>query len=337
MKLRIFNKKLWGSVLILILFSIPLFIENKYVIGIVTFMFINALLASSCWFIMTTGQVTLGHAGFSAIGGYLSAAFVSRYGLNSWLSLLIALAVVYSVALIIGYITLRMKGIYFIVATLAWGEVIRIIFSSWRDPFGGLVGIMNLPPPDSIKIPFLYNIEFTSKVSLYYLTLFFSILAIIIMHRIYTSPVGLIFQSIRQSEDLAESVGINTMKYKLLAFVIGSIFAGLGGVLYTYNIKNIQPSSFTLLQSTNYLLYVAIGGSSNIAGPIIGAFSLNIFSEFLRPIREFEPIVFALILIVTIILFRGGFLGFIQEAGRRIGEKISYFQKNKVLLNNIIY
>jgi branched-chain amino acid transport system permease protein len=316
------NRLAWDKasfyvVLLAILVFVPVLFRNLYQLGVITFMLINVLLAVSCWFIMTTGQVTLGHAGFAAIGGYLSAALISRYGMGSWLSLLIAMITAGMIALVIGYITLRIKGIYFIVATLALGEVIRVVFGAWDNPFGGLVGIMNLPPPNAIVIPGLPAIEFVSKVSLYYLTMVLSLSGIVIMHRVNRSPIGLVFQGIRQADDLAENVGINIMGYKVLAFVIGCMFAGLGGVLYTYNVGSIQPSSFTLIQSAYYLVYVAVGGSINVFGPILGALVLNILSEFLRPVKEFEPIVFALILIGAVLLLKGGLIGPVEMLWRR--------------------
>jgi branched-chain amino acid transport system permease protein len=307
-------------VLLAILVFVPVLFRNLYQLGVITFMLINVLLAVSCWFIMTTGQVTLGHAGFAAIGGYLSAALIARYGMGSWWSLLIAMITAGMIALVIGYITLRIKGIYFIVATLALGEVIRVVFGAWDDPFGGLVGIMNLPPPNAIIVAGLPAIEFASKVSLYYLTLALALSGIVIMHRLNRSPIGLVFQGIRQADDLAENVGINVMRYKVLAFVIGCIFAGMGGVLYTYNVGSIQPSSFTLIQSAYYLVYVAVGGSINVFGPILGALVLNILSEFLRPIKEFEPIVFALILIGAVLLLKSGLIGLVETLWRRTNE-----------------
>jgi branched-chain amino acid transport system permease protein len=307
-------------VLLAILVFVPVLFRNLYQLGVITFMLINVLLAVSCWFIMTTGQVTLGHAGFAAIGGYLSAALIARYGMGSWWSLLIAMITAGMIALVIGYITLRIKGIYFIVATLALGEVIRVVFGAWDDPFGGLVGIMNLPPPNAIIVAGLPAVEFASIVSLYYLTLALALSGIVIMHRLNRSPIGLVFQGIRQADDLAENVGINVMRYKVLAFVIGCIFAGMGGVLYTYNVGSIQPSSFTLIQSAYYLVYVAVGGSINVFGPILGALVLNILSEFLRPIKEFEPIVFALILIGAVLLLKSGLIGLVETLWRRTNE-----------------
>ena len=307
-------------VLLAILVFVPVLFRNLYQLGVITFMLINVLLAVSCWFIMTTGQVTLGHAGFAAIGGYLSAALIARYGMGSWWSLLIAMITAGMIALVIGYITLRIKGIYFIVATLALGEVIRVVFGAWDDPFGGLVGIMNLPPPNAIVITGLPAIEFGSKISLYYLTLVLALSGIVIMHRLNRSPIGLVFQGIRQADDLAENVGVNIMGYKVLAFVIGCMFAGMGGVLYTYNVGSIQPSSFTLIQSAYYLVYVAVGGSINIFGPILGALVLNILSEFLRPVKEFEPIVFALVLIGAVLLLKSGLIGLVETLWHRVSE-----------------
>lgn len=306
--------------LLVILILIPILVNNLYYLGTITSILINVLLAVSCWFIMTTGQVTLGHAGFAAIGGYISAALIARYGIGSWWSLLIAMITAGIIALIIGSITLRIKGIYFIVATLALGEVIRVVFGAWDDPFGGLVGIMNLPPPNAITITGLPAIQFVSKVSFYYLTLVLVLIGIVIMHRLNRSPIGLVFQGIRQADDLAENVGINIMRYKVLAFVIGCMFAGMAGVLYTYNVGSIQPSSFTLIQSAYYLVYVAVGGSMNVFGPILGALVLNILSEFLRPVREFEPIAFALILIGAVLLLQNGLIGLVQTLWRWINE-----------------
>jgi len=303
--------------LLAILIFVPVLFRNLYQLGVITFILINVLLAVSCWFIMTTGQVTLGHAGFAAIGGYLSAALIARYGMGSWSSLLIAMITAGMIASVIGFITLRIKGIYFIVATLALGEVIRVVFGAWDDPFGGLVGIMNLPPPNTMIIPGLPAIEFGSKVSLYYLTMVLALSGIVIMDRVNRSPIGLVFQGIRQADDLAENVGINIMGYKVLAFVISCMFAGMAGVLYTYSVGSIQPSSFTLIQSAYYLVYVAVGGSINVFGPILGALVLNILSEFLRPVKEFEPIVFALILIGAVLLLHGGLIGLLETLWRR--------------------
>ncbi len=302
---------------VVILALVPILIKNLYHLEVIVSMLINVLLAASLWFIITTGQVTLGHAGFAAIGGYMSAVLIMNFGLSSWLSLLAAIATTGTVAVFIGYITLRIKGIYFMITTLAFGELIRIVFGMWEHPFGGLLGIKNLPPPDPILMPGLFEINFVSKPSLYYLILVLVLLGILTMHRLYASHIGRVFRAISQFDNLAEHVGINIMGYKVLAFVIGSIFAGLAGVLYTYNVGCILPSSFTLIQSLYYLVYVVVGGGASIAGPILGTVVFSVLSEFLRPINEFEPIIYALVLIGTALFFRAGLLGMVKTLGRK--------------------
>jgi len=305
-------------VLLIMLVLIPILVDNQYYLGIITSILVDIILAISLWFIISTGQVTLGHAAFASIGAYVSAALVSVYGQSSLIGLLAAIAIAAIVATIIGYITLRITGIYFLVVTLAFGEIVRIFFGMVEHPFGGLNGLINLPAPDPIPFPGLGAIHFVSKQSLYYLIMISTILCAVILHRLHQSQVGMVHKSITQADNLAEHVGINIMAYKIKAFVLGSMFAGLAGVLYTYINKSILTSCFTLEQSTIYLLYVVVGGEANIAGPIMGAIILNILSVILRPIQEFVPIIYGLLLIAAVIFFRGGVLSLVQNAKHQV-------------------
>jgi len=305
-------------VILVILALIPVLLTNLYYISVVTMILINSLLAAGLWLILMTGQVSLGHGGFAAIGGFISAAFVTAYGMNSWLTLLIAIVISGLVGLTIGYITLRIKGVYFIIATLAFGEFIRIVFGMWEHPFGGLHGIMGIPPPDPIGIPGLFTIQFGSNVEIYYLTLVLTLVGIIVIHRVYSGPIGRVFRSISQADELAENVGINIMRYKVLAFVIACMFAGLAGVLYTYSTQYISPISFTIPQSAYYLLCIAVGGGASVAGPILGATFLGIFGEFVRPVQQFQPIVFGILLIICVLYFKSGILGVWQKIKRSL-------------------
>ena len=314
---------LYYVVLLIFLISVPMMFKGQYYLGIFIMIFINVLLASSLWFIMTTGQLTFGHAGFAAIGAYLSAALTTSYSQSSWLSLAAAVIISGVIAAIIGYLTLRIKGIYFIVVTLALGQAITIVFSMIDHPFGGLLGLINLPHPNPITIPFLPAINFDSMSSIYYLILVFTVLGVVIMHRFNRSRIGLIYTGISQADNLAEHVGINIMAQKIQAFVIGSMFAGLAGVLYTYYTESILPSSFTITQSTLYIVYVCVGGATSITGPILGATILNIVSIFLRPAQEFEPIIYGVLLITTMLFFKSGLLGFIV----RLRDNIKVFRQ----------
>lgn len=295
--------------LVVVLISVPFFITVQYYLGVIIVILMNILMATSIWLILMTGQASLGHAAFSAIGGYVSAAFVSSYGFSFWPSLLIAIVTTAIIALFIGSITLRIKSHYFIIVTAAFGEIVRIVFSMIERPFGGLIGILNLPPPDPIGIPGLLVIDFHSKVAYYYLTVVLTMVCIVILHRIHNSRIGLILRSIDQADKLSESVGINIMRYKVLSFVIGSSIAGLAGVLYAFNARSMLPVSFTFWNSIYALIYASVGGLTTIAGPILGATVFTVLSEVLRPAQMFEPVIFGLVLIVFMMFFKNGLLG----------------------------
>jgi branched-chain amino acid transport system permease protein len=304
-----FRKTAVYVVIVAMLVVLPAYVKNLYWLGVITTMLINVLIVSGFWLVMTTGQVNLGHAAFAAIGAYISAALVSAYGFSSWLSLPIALATAGLVALIIGVITLRITGIYFIITTVALAEVTRIVFGMWEHPFGGLVGILNLKPPASVALPGLPAVQFTSRAALYYLVLLCVLIGLFIVRRLDRSAIGLIFRGIQYSDNLAEHVGINIMAYKVLAFVVGSMCAALGGVLYTYTTGAILPTSFTMTQANYYIAWAAVGGLATFGGPLVGTVSLSILSEYLRPVKEYEPIIYAGLLIIAVLGFRSGLAG----------------------------
>jgi branched-chain amino acid transport system permease protein len=213
------------------------------------------------------------------------------------------------VALFIGFLTLRTKSHYFIIVTAAFGEIVRIIFSNIDHPFGGFVGILNLPYPDPIAIPGLPPIEFTTPTPYYYLTLILVMLCLLILFRVDRSRIGLVFRSIDQADKLAEHIGVNIMNYKILAFVIGSTFAGLAGVLYAFNAKSMLPASFTFWHSIYALIYVTAGGSANIIGPILGATVFTGIAESLRGAQMWEPVIYGSLLIICMLFFKNGLLG----------------------------
>lgn len=303
-------------VVLVILLLVPVIVTNYYWLGAFTSILISILLAVSFWLITTTGQVNLGHAAFAAIGGYMSAAFITAYGWNSWLALPLGVVTSGVIALIIGAITLRITGIYFIIATVALCEVTKIVFGMWEHPFGGLIGLINLRPPDPLALPGLPVIEFTRKPELYYLVLVFVVLGVAVVRRLSRSSFGLIFKGIQYSDSLAEHVGVNIMGYKVLAFVVGSMCAGLGGVLYTYVNGSMLPTSFTMNQSNYYMVWNAVGGLGYFGGAIVGTAVLSMLSEFLRPVKEFEPIIYAVLLISAVLFFRAGLWG----AGKKIWD-----------------
>ncbi len=292
-----------------------LYASEPYRLSIMIYILLNIIFATSMRIIMTTNQLTLGHAAFGAIGGYTAALLVTKAGFSFWASLPLAAIVAVFFSLIIGFPTLRLKGAYFAILTFALSEVIRFVFQTWRRVFGGSFGIVDIPSPEAISIPGLFTIDFSSRISFYYLIAIFTILVVAFLYSVEKSRYGLIFKSIGEADSLTEHTGVNIINYKVLAFTIGSVIAALAGVLQTFYTGLINPMSFTFHQTVNYLIFIVIGGAGFFAGPILGAVILTALPEVLKPLKEYEPIIYAMVLMCGILFFPSGLMGMKSNGG----------------------
>lgn len=288
------------TVLILLLFLIPLFVKDAYYIHILIIVGINVILASSLRTIAATGQFSLAHAGFMAIGAYASALLMMKSGLSFWIALPLAGIAAGLLALLLGYPFIRVKRVYFAMLTLFTGEVIRLIIVQWKELTGGSTGLTNVPPPNPLVIPGLLNITFTSKVPYYYLILILVLITLLFLYSIERSRIGAIFTAIQQGDSISESVGINTAGFKVLSLCIGCFFAGIAGSFYSHYILVVSPTSFTVVQTIYMLVYITVGGRKSFFGAIIGALVLTIIPEAFRVLREYQPLIFAVILLLII-------------------------------------
>jgi branched-chain amino acid transport system permease protein len=302
-----------AAIIVVVLLLPILFASEPYRLGIFIFMLLNIVFAVSMRLIMTTAQITLGHAAFGAIGGYTSALVVINLGFSFWIALVLAVALAAIIALVIGYPTLRLKGGYFAILTFALSEFIRFVFQTWRGTFGGSFGIVDIPPPNPITIPGLIEVDFSSRVASYYLIAVFTILAVAFMYRVEKSRYGLIFHSIGEADSLAEHTGVNILNYKVLAFTIGSVIAAMAGVFQTFYMGLITPTSFTFHQTVHYLIFVVIGGMGYFTGPIIAACIFTALPEVLKPLKEYEPAIYALVLLMGILYIPGGLMGLLPR------------------------
>jgi len=298
------NKKRLAYIIVIVtLAAIPAFSQDPY--------FLNILITTGIWttsvwgvrLIMSTGQLTLGHAAYMAVGAYSSALLVMKAGLSFWLAFPLSGLTSALIGLLIGYPTLRIKGVYFSIITFAFAEIIRLIIIDWPSFLGGYGGIAGIPAPS----PF-FSISFTSRLPYYYLILITCLITYVVMVRMDRSRIGKIFSSIHESDTLAESVGINIMKYKVIAFCIGCFFAGLSGSLYAHYFNFTSPELFTIWQSIYCLIFVLVGGVGSVLGPLLGTFFLTLAPEFLRVARAYEPVVYAVILILIMFLLPGGLI-----------------------------
>ncbi len=221
------------------------------------------------------GILDLGYVAFFAVGGYTVAILTSPNspgfspGLPWWVALIVTVFMAVLAGLLIGAPVIRMRGDYLAIVTLGFGEIIRLLaLSDWlKGWFGGAQGITNIPPADFG----LFEVKGTDPRSVYYLTLFFVLVAIYVSWRLEGSRLGRAWMAVREDESVAEAMGINTVNIKLAAFVVGAVLASFGGAILSAKVGSIFPTSFLILVSVIILVVVIVGGMGNIAGVIAGS------------------------------------------------------------------
>jgi branched-chain amino acid transport system permease protein len=306
------------TALVLLLFLVPLFVKGAYHLHILIMAGISIILASSLRTIATTGQMSLGHAGFMAIGAYTSALLVMKLGLSSWAALPLGGIAAGLLALLVGYPFVRVKRVYFAMLTLFMGEVIRLVIVEWRDLTKGSSGLLNIPPPNSLSFFGLFNIAFDSKVPYYYFVLVLMLISLLFLYRIESSRVGRTLLAIQQGDFVAESVGIDVTGLKVFAWCVGCFFAGIAGSFYAHYVLNLTPSSFGVLQAIYVVVYMVVGGRRRFPGAILGAFILTLIPEVFRALKEYQPFVFVGILFIIIFFLPDGLVSLPEAVRSRI-------------------
>jgi len=257
-----------------------------------------------------TGLPALGHAAFSCIGAYTSSLLALNMGLSPWIGLLIGACVAAVSGIVIGYPAVRLKGDYLALATFGLGVIIYAIAKNWVSLTRGPMGLPGIPGFS------VFGFELSETWIYLLLVMIFVAITIFVIRRIVDSPFGRVLKSIREDEVAAETLGKNTVKHKLLVFVIGAFFAGIAGSLYAHYITFIDPSSFTVMESITILLMVIFGGMGVISGSVVGAVVLVVFPELLRflgmpssiaaPMRQ---MIYGLLLVVLMIKRPQGIMG----------------------------
>ncbi len=252
---------------------------------------INIMLAVSLHLVIgITGQFSIGHAGFLAIGAYIAAIFTIKLQMPFIVARIAAGLAAAIAGLIVGIPSLRLRGDYLAIATLGFAEIIRIVFLNW-DFVGGARGMMITRMTD-------WTIAFIC-----------TILTVLVIANFTNSQHGRACISIREDEIAADAMGINTTYYKVIAFVLGSFFAGIAGGLYSHNFYIIQPGNFGFLKSFDILIFVVLGGLGSMSGAVISAILLTIISTFLQEYSETRMIIYSLVLIIVMLYRPQGLMG----------------------------
>jgi len=283
-----------------LLLALPL-VGGDYYVHILALVFTNVILAASLRPSLTCGQLNIGHSAFMSVGAYTSGLLARNLGVPFEVSLLAGALLATAVGLVIGYPSLRLRGVYFAMVTVAFVEVIRLIAQLWVPLTRGMSGLSGIPKPS------ILGTTLVTKTSQYYLALVLMLIVLLVLYKLESSRLGFIWKSIGMSENLAQSLGINIAKHKLIAFALGCFFAGVAGAYYAHFIRFLFPPEFGFLMATNILVYNFVGGRGHFAGPIVGAVFLSLLSEPFRG-SPYETIFFSLAMLLTILFLPGGLI-----------------------------
>jgi branched-chain amino acid transport system permease protein len=259
---------------------------------------VNAILGLSMYAVLALGQLSLGQAAFMGIGAYTSAVLTVRFGVPFPLVLVAAMAMPAIAALVIGVPTLRLTGVYLAIATIGFGEVMRILYLN-TEYIGGALGFSGIP----------------EKAQGWTI---FGLLAAILLGFLSAmrSKIGRAFEAIREDEDAARVIGINVGAYKMYALIISAALAGLAGALNAHFSSFIGPNEYGFDTAVTILSFAILGGVTTPFGPVLGAFILSALPELLRPLHDFRLVFNGLIIVLVVIFLPKGILGFRM---RRIG------------------
>jgi branched-chain amino acid transport system permease protein len=309
------------AALMLAALALPLVVKVPYFLHLIILALIWVVLAQGQNLIQGfTGYVSIAQAGFMGIGAYSSTLMSVNLGWPVWLTMAVAPLMTAVLAVLAGYPSLRVKGHYFAIVTLAYNMVIFIVLTTWSSLTGGEAGISNVPrPPDVAVGGFVWALG--GRVGYYYLALIVAALATLLCALILHSRVGRVLVAIRQNEALIEAAGVQSWRYKLFAFVVSASLAGLAGALYAHFIGFLNPDAFGVDHSLNAILAVILGGSGTLAGPVVGAFAVVFLPEYLRVAETYRLVIYGFILVAATIFMPRGLVPLVAQGLRALAAR----------------
>ncbi|MDR7481824.1 MAG: branched-chain amino acid ABC transporter permease [Armatimonadota bacterium] len=284
-----------------------------YYLTVLTTASLLAFVSLGVWLTFTIGRINIAQGAFALLGGYVTAILTTRAGASFWLALPAAGAVAAAAGTAIGWVTLRLRGVYFAMLTLSLTEAMRLAALNFEGLTQGATGILGVPTPGPVRVAGRTLLPafdaLNTHLAFYYLAAGLLLAGLAVVHRLTTCRLGWTFRALRQNEELAASIGIDVPRLRVLAFTIACAFGGIGGGVFTAQQQSIYPSSFGVTDSVFFMLYCFLGGLSSVFGPVVGAFVLFLSFELLAGLRQYQTLVYAIIMILTMLWFPNGLLG----------------------------
>ncbi|MDW7729286.1 MAG: branched-chain amino acid ABC transporter permease [Bacillota bacterium] len=312
------NKKtylMWVvAIVIVIAISFIPALFSRYVVYVATLALLYAMLTASYDLIFGyTGQLSFAQGAFFGLGAYTSALLTLLAGLNFWLAFPITIIIGFIVAVLVGAPALRLRGSYFAVTTFFLAHFVYLVFLNTNEITGGPMGLRGIQPP-----PKLWIIDFSQQNVYFYFILFFAILVLLFLYSlIYKTEIGRRFVAIREDQDLAESLGVDTAFYKVLSFSISGALAALTGSLFAHFFLLLHPSQFVWFTSEMIVIMTLVGGAGTLIGPVLGAAVVTFVLELFRYAPELRFIIWAAALIAILVYEPKGLMGIAKRISFR--------------------
>jgi branched-chain amino acid transport system permease protein len=313
---------------------IPLFVSSPYYLDLFIMVLVNAMLSMTFLMMVRTGLISLGIAAFWGVGSYVSVVIATTWGVSFWVAIILATLITGALALVLGFVLVRNAGITFVVLTVVVGMLFPVVVGS-ISALGGHHGITDIPPPSPIRIPGFPALEFTSKIPFFYLALFLLVVVVLVINAFYSAWTGRAWTAIGLNYRLAESLGIDVFRYRLLSFVTASAIAGMTGSFYAHYAAFVAPDSYGIFATINFQVYALLGGIGYpILGPVIGAAIMTFIPEMVRVTQTAGPIISGVLLIALVMFLPRGLLSLFAPRKTAHGEPHIMAKLTKMLASS---
>jgi branched-chain amino acid transport system permease protein len=293
---------------------LPWLAPNQFYIHLGTIGCLNLMLVLGLAIISRAGQLSMGHAGFALVGGYVSALLSMKAGWSPLLGVLTAGVVAAVTAAVLGWIILRLRGVYFVLVAFSFGQIAVLLALDLGDITGGANGLVGVPPIS------LFGHALTRKPDFYPFALACALATLLFTWLLYRSPFGDMMAATAENPRLTESSGVDTHLTQVIAFTIGSAIAGIAGALSVHYFQFISPDSFTFWESVSYLTMLVVGGRAGVLGPVIGVLVLTPLPEMLRATQGLQHIIYGAVLVLCLLFVPDGLSSITRRLNWRKGD-----------------
>jgi branched-chain amino acid transport system permease protein len=294
-------------VVVLALLAIPPVLGDRFVLHIGVMVGVMSIVAVSMNLMLRIGQLSFAQVAFMGIGAYTAALLSLKAGVPTTLALLAGGVLPSVIALLLGPVFLRIKGVYFVLLTFAFGQIVNLVFQDWVSLFGGNNGLGSIP---KLGLP---GFKLVNANSFYIFSTIVAALMYWAVRSIHRSDMGAVLAALDENEPLGRSLGLDAMRWRIGIFTLSAFFAGIGGGVYAFYIGFLSPTTFSFGTTVDALVMNVIGGIAVPFGPILGAIILVPLPEILRDARQYQFLIYAAILAGSLLFFREGLAGYIQR------------------------